>query len=608
MAAQDGAERKLGLGTVVAASAAGTAFEWYDFFIFGNLATIIAKHFYTGVSEATGFILALATFAVGFFMRPLGALVFGAFGDMKGRKVAFLITITTMGLATVLIGFLPGYAAIGLWAPIGLVALRVLQGFALGGEYGGAAIYVAEHAPNRKRGGLTSWIQTSAAFGLLAALGVILALRNTLGKDAFEDWGWRIPFVLSSVLLIMSLWIRLRLGESPAFQKMEAEGAARRAPLSETFLKWKNLKYVLLVLFGVMTAQGAVWYQAFFQSQFFMQKILKLDDTVVTEVIAAATAVSAVLYVFFGWLSDKIGRKPVMLFGMFLAFVAYLPITNNSAFHYHDARGQSRPGRGPGAFAGDGVRRPCVLFAAVRPHRQEPVRLLVRHRQGVPDQRRRLLRRSHRARRARRPRFRSARQRSSPRTGEALARAGAQKTLRAGVEGELKAALKTAGYPQKADPNKVDLEALLLIMLVLTVAATALYGPQAAALVELFPDAHSLYRHGRALQHRRRLGRRPVAGRELRHDGGEREHLFRSVVPGGVHRDFDRDSDPVLAGDQGTRPADNHHLRSRRADADPRLGLTAGDVDHGQAVEAAGRAAARPSGPTPDRDRAAGRR
>jgi MFS family permease len=324
-------EREPGLATVVAASAAGTAFEWYDFFVFGSLATVIAKHFYTGVNEATGFILALATFAVGFFVRPLGALVFGIFGDLNGRKNAFLVTITAMGLATVAIGLLPDYGAIGMAAPIGLIVLRMIQGFALGGEYGGAAIYVAEHAPAKSRGFLTSFIQTSAALGLIGALLVILACRTWMGKEAFEDgWGWRIPFVLSALLLLISLWIRMKLGESPAFKRMAEESKHHpRAPFRETFFKWKNLKLVLLVLFGVMIAQGAVWYCAFFYSQFFMQKILKLDEGVVLQLMVGATAASAFLYVFFGWLSDKIGRKPVMLFGMVLAVVAFFPTFNS---------------------------------------------------------------------------------------------------------------------------------------------------------------------------------------------------------------------------------------------------------------------------------------
>ena len=480
-----------GMATVVAASAAGTAFEWYDFFIFGNLTPVIAKHFFSSVNELTGFILALATFALGFFMRPFGALVFGLFGDAKGRKVAFLVTITGMGLATLLIGFLPDFAQMKSWmlpgiaAPILLVALRAIQGFALGGEYGGAAIYVAEHARSNNRGGATSWIQTSAGFGLLGALGVILLLRTQLGGDRFDAWGWRIPFLLSAVLLALSLWIRLKLGESPAFKRMEAETAGRRAPFSETFLQWRNLKYVLLALFGVTVAQGAVWYCAFFYSQFFMQKILKVDDNTVSSLIAAATLVSAVLYVVFGWLSDKVGRKPVMLFGMILALACYLPITGHSAFHYltrfgnpdlaqaqttapvtviadpKDCTFQFDPVGKAKFFSSCEIAQAYLTNAGVTyATRDAPAGTVARVMVGKTE----------------------------VASVDARALSGdAQKTAKAAGEARLKAALKAAGYPDKADPKKVDFARMLVVMLVLTVAATALYGPQAAALVELFP-------------------------------------------------------------------------------------------------------------------------
>ena len=489
--ADQSATRAPEMGTVVAASAAGTAFEWYDFFIFGNLATVIAKHFFANVNELTGFILALATFALGFFMRPFGALVFGLFGDAKGRKVAFLVTITGMGLATLLIGFLPdfgqmqGFGLSGLAAPILLVTLRAIQGFALGGEYGGAAIYVAEHSRNDNRGGATGWIQTSAAFGLLGALGVILLLRTQLGAAAFDAWGWRIPFLLSAVLLGLSLWIRVRLGESPAFKRMEAETTGRRAPFSETFLQWKNLKYVLLVLFGVTVGQGAIWYAAFFYSQFFMQKILKIDDQTVTALIAAATLVSAVLYVFFGWLSDRVGRKPIMLFGMILALACYLPITGHSAFHYltrfgnpdlahaqtsapvtvvadpKDCTFQFDPVGKAKFFSSCEIAEAYLTNAGVTyVTREAPAGSVATVMVGQTP------------------------------VASVDARAlkdDAQKQATASAEGRLKNALKAAGYPDKADPAKLDFEKLLIVMLVLTVAATALYGPQAAALVELFP-------------------------------------------------------------------------------------------------------------------------
>ena len=485
MAGRGAQGREPGLTTVVAASAAGTAFEWYDFFVFGNLATIIAKHFYSGVSEVTGFILALATFALGFFFRPLGALVFGLFGDARGRKVAFLVTITAMGVATVAIGLLPDYAQIGMAAPIALIGLRIIQGFALGGEYGGAAIYVAEHARNDRRGAATSWIQTSAAFGLLGALGVIILLRTRMGATAFEAWGWRIPFVLSALLVMISLWIRLKLGESPAFRRMEAESGSRRAPFRETFFRWSNLKFVLLTLFGVTIAQGAVWYATFFYSQFFMQKILKIDDTTVSELIASVTAVSAVLYVLFGWLSDGIGRKPVMLFGMALALVAFLPLTGQTAFHYLTRYGNP-------ALAAAQAHAPVTVIA-------DPADCSL---QFDPVGKAKFTSSCDIAKAWLTNAGVSYANRAAPSGATATVQVGsasvpsadvrplsgdAQKQARTAVEGRLKAALEAGGYPLKADPKGLDFTGLFWVMLVLTVAATALYGPQAAALVELFP-------------------------------------------------------------------------------------------------------------------------
>jgi MFS family permease len=480
-----------GLITIVAASATGTAFEWYDFFIFGTLATVIARHFYTGVNEATGFILALATFAVGFFVRPLGALVFGALGDQKGRKAAFLITITTMGLATVAIGLLPDYGflqahgGIGIAAPLILIVLRMLQGFALGGEYGGAAIYVAEHAPNDRRAGLTSWIQVSAALGLIGAFAIILAARQSLGEPAFLDWGWRIPFVASAVLLAVSLWIRVRLSESPAFKKLEAEQAVRRTSLTETFLGWRNLKTMTLVLFGVMIAQGAVWYTAFFYDQFFMQKILHIDDQTVSGLLAAVVVASAGLYVFFGWLSDRVGRKPVMLFGMGLAILAFIPGTPFSAFEAMTRAGNP-------ALADAQAHAPVVVVA-------DPASCTL---QFDPVGKAQFASSCDIAKGYLTNAGVSYTNQAAPKGAVAVVRVGAVevasidgralpkaqlKALRGEVEAKLKAALKAAGYPAKADPKRTDLVALFLILMVFAVAATALYGPQAAALVELFP-------------------------------------------------------------------------------------------------------------------------
>jgi predicted MFS family arabinose efflux permease len=484
-AASTPAAREPGLITVVAASAMGTAFEWYDFFVFGNLSTIIAKHFYAGVNPATGFILALATFALGFFVRPLGALAFGAFGDLKGRKVAFLITMISMGVATVAIGVLPDAGMIGVAAPLSLIALRMIQGFALGGEYGGAAIYVAEHAPDGRRGALTSWVQTSAALGLVAAFLVILATRYLLGEAVFQDWGWRVPFLVSAVLLVVSLWIRLRLSESPAFKRMEAEGKSRRAPLRETFGEGRNVKTMLLVLFGVTIAQGAVWYCAFFYVQFFMQKILKVDDLTVGWLLAAATAVSAGLYNFFGWLSDRIGRKIVLLFGMGLAIVTFIPGTPISVFEAMTRAANpalfEAEGRAPVTVVADpascslqfdpvgkaqfasscDIAKGYLTNAGVSYANQAaPAGAVAQVKVGGVV-------------------VASAEGRGLPKAELAA--------LRKGVEARLAGALKQAGYPEKADPKRVDAGALFLILMVFVVAATALYGPQAAALVELFP-------------------------------------------------------------------------------------------------------------------------
>src|SRR6201996_462267 len=317
------------LRTVVAASAAGTAFEWYDFFVFGSLTQVISKTFFSGLNETAGYIAALALFGVGFAFRPIGALAFGRIGDRVGRKGAFLITVALMGGATVAIGLLPSFATAGVAAPILLLLMRIVQGFALGGEYGGAAIYVVEHAPPNARGRSTSWVQTSAAIGLFAALLVILATRTLLGRavgpTAFDAWGWRIPFLFSAGLLAVSIFMRMRLEESPTFMAVKEEGSISKTPFADAFGKWPNLKLVLLALVAVMFAQGAVWYTTFFYAQTFMEKFLKVDPATINALMMAVVAVSAPLYVLFGWLSDKWGRKAVMLSGMTLMLVAYFP-------------------------------------------------------------------------------------------------------------------------------------------------------------------------------------------------------------------------------------------------------------------------------------------
>ena len=469
-----------GLKTVVGASAAGTAFEWYDFFVFGSLTTIIARHFFADAGETVSYIMALLTFGLGFVVRPLGALVFGWFGDRTGRKTTFLVTITLMGVATVAIGLLPDYGQIGIAAPILLLVMRMLQGFALGGEYGGAAIYVAEHSPREKRGLLTGWIQTTAAMGLIGALTVTLVTRAILGTEAFDAWGWRIPFLLSALLLAVSLWIRLKLNESPAYQQMEAEGGERRAPYREAFMTWKNGRFVLIALFGIMIAQGAVWYCGYFYTRFFMERVLKVDTNTVDQLVLMVTVASALLYIFFGWLSDKVGRKPVMLFGMLLALVSFFP-------GFHALTKAANP-----ALAEAQASAPVTVIAdpATCALQFDPIGKAsfssscdiaksVLSNGGV-----------------------SYANIAGPTASLAVVRIGSTevisaegagldaaglKALRTDVETRVKAALVAAGYPERADPARINMPLVFAILMLFMVGATALYGPQAAALVELFP-------------------------------------------------------------------------------------------------------------------------
>ena len=475
----DGA-RATPMFTVVAASAAGTAFEWYDFFIFGSLTQVISRTFFAGLNDTAGTLAALALFGVGFAFRPIGALVFGHVGDRLGRKGAFLVTVTLMGAATFGIGFLPTYAQAGIAAPLLLILLRVVQGFALGGEYGGAAIYVAEHSAPDKRGWNTSWVQTSAAFGLFAALGVILVTRKLVGEDAFAAWGWRAPFLVSAGLLAISVWMRFKLGESPAFAQLKAEGGATKAPYAEAFGHWPNLKLVLLAFFAMMSAQGAVWYCSFFYVQVFMEKFLKVDPATINLLMMTAVALSAPLYVFFGWLSDRVGRKIVMLSGMSLALVAFFP-------GFHALERAANP-----ALAEASARTPVVVVA-------DPADCslqfdLVGKAAFVSScdiAKSFLANAGVSYANAPAPQGVTATVRigetvvaSASARGLPKAQAKAAKTL---IEARLKAALKAAGYPAKADPARLDAAAMLAVLLVFVVASTALFGPLAACLVELFP-------------------------------------------------------------------------------------------------------------------------
>ena len=468
------------MGLVITASAAGTVFEWYDFFIYGSVAPIIAKHFFASAGETQGYILTLLTFAAGFFARPFGAVFFGRLGDRTGRKRTFLFTIIMMGAATFLAGLLPDASKIGLAAPWLLVGLRVLQGFAIGGEYGGAAIYVAEHAAPGKRGAATGWIQLAASIGLILALGVILIVQNAMGETAFGDWGWRVPFLLSAILLIISLWIRLKLDESPLFKRIQSEGRLAKAPFGETFGRWENLKIVLTVLIGILTVQGVVWYTAQFYTLFFLQHVLKLDLASANAFVMEATVITLPFYVFFAWLSDKIGRKPVMLAGIGIATVAFFP-----AFHALtdavnpalSAAAAKSPVRVIAAPADCSVQFDLIgkakyvsscdiakstLTGAGIPYIDEAASegAFAKVHVGSEDV-------------------------ESP-NGRAL-NATDLAAAKKDFDMRLKAALTRAGYPASADGKAVDKMRVLILLVLLGLAAGALYAPQAAALVELFP-------------------------------------------------------------------------------------------------------------------------
>jgi MFS family permease len=464
---------------VVTASSAGTAFEWYDFFIFGSLTPVIAKVFLAGLEPTAALVAALALFAVGFAFRPLGAIIFGAMGDRIGRKATFLATVTLMGGATFAIGLLPTYGQVGILAPILLVFLRICQGTALGGEYGGAAIYVAEHADNDKRGAATGWIQSSASFGLLAALLIIFATRTLVGEEAFGQWGWRIPFLVSIILLGISVWMRVKLSESPEFAKLKEEGATSKAPLRESFATKESLRRVMIAFFGIMCAQGAVWYFTFFYMQVFLEKSLGLPGATKDMLLIVMTLVSAPLYVFFGWLSDRVGRKPVMLGGMLLALALYFPGS-------HLIAGATNP-----ALVAAQQATPVVIHA-------DPATCTA---QFDPTGTKKFLSGCDVAKAmlvAKGISFTTvAHQGATAQVTVGMSRldvpslagipADQAATLKADGAARLSAALAENGYPTSADPEALNMPLLLAVLLGFVVAATALYGPQAAALVEMFP-------------------------------------------------------------------------------------------------------------------------
>ncbi|MGZ8997755.1 MAG: MFS transporter, partial [Allosphingosinicella sp.] len=465
---------------VIFASSLGTVFEWYDFYLYGLLATIISARFFSGVNETTGFIFALAAFAAGFAVRPFGALLFGRIGDLVGRKNTFLVTMGLMGISTFLVGLLPTYASIGVAAPLLLVLLRLLQGLALGGEYGGAATYVAEHAPDGKRGFYTSFIQTTATLGLFAALIVVISIRTYLGEEAFAQWGWRIPFLVSILLLAVSLWIRLKLEESPVFRRMKEEGKGSKAPLTEAFGRWSNLRIVLIALFGAVAGQAVVWYAGQFYALFFLEKSLRVDGATANILIAIALAMATPFFVLFGWLSDRIGRKPIILAGCALAALTYFPLFDalaraaNPALYaaqlhspvrvaadpaecsvQFDPIGRNKFDRSSCDIVKSWLARSGISYVSedspageIAELKVGPSRLKGMDPSAVPDS----------------------------------GRPAAIKLF----QDQMSAILADAGYPAKAEPAEVNKPLVVMILFILVLYVTMVYGPIAALLVELF--------------------------------------------------------------------------------------------------------------------------
>ncbi|MFM2067784.1 MAG: hypothetical protein RLZZ584_2693 [Pseudomonadota bacterium] len=465
---------------VIFASSLGTVFEWYDFYLYGSLAAIIAKQFFAGLDAGSAFIFALLAFAAGFIVRPFGAIVFGRLGDMIGRKYTFLVTILIMGLSTFIVGILPNYASIGVAAPVILIALRLLQGLALGGEYGGAATYVAEHAPHGKRGAYTSWIQTTATLGLFLSLMVILGTRTAIGEAAFADWGWRVPFIVSIALLAISVWIRLSMNESPAFKKMKEEGKTSKAPLTESFGQWKNLKIVILALVGLTAGQAVVWYSGQFYALFFLTQALKVDGATANILVAFSLLIGTPFFVIFGTLSDKIGRKPIIMAGCLLAVLTYFPLFGalTEAANPDLAAAQKKsqvvvtadPAECSFQFNPTGTVKftsSCDIAKQVLAGASVSYENAVAA-AGTP---------------------------ATIKVGDVVIQGYTAKGLSADdakkKDAEFKKAvadaLKAAGYPAKADPAKLDKVKVVIILTILVIYVTMVYGPIAAMLVEMFP-------------------------------------------------------------------------------------------------------------------------
>ncbi len=474
-------EKKQNELLVISASSVGTMFEWYDFFLYGSLVTYINMHFFSGVNETTGFILALATFAAGFIVRPFGALVFGRVGDIVGRKNTFLVTMIIMGAATFAVGLLPGYEQIGIAAPILLVVLRVLQGLAIGGEYGGAAIYVAEHAPANRRGFYTSWIQITATIGLFLSLLIIMIIRQTMSPDEFAAWGWRIPFLVSILLLGVSVWIRVQLGESPVFQKMKDEQKTSKKPWAESFGKWKNAKFVLIALFGLVAGQAVIWYTGTFYSLFFLQNVLKVDGFEANLLVAIALAIGTPIYVFMGWLSDKIGRRYLALGGLALAVVTFFPL-------FHMLTKAANP-----ALDAAQVSSPIVVVADTSQCslQFDPIGRTKFDEKSCDIVKSHLSKAGVSYKTDAAPAGSIATIAVGERTITAPDPAkvtGAERAAAiAAFQTEVTAALAEAGYPAKADTAQIDRFTVILVIVLTQLFTAMIYGPMAATLVELFP-------------------------------------------------------------------------------------------------------------------------
>jgi MFS family permease len=466
---------------VIGASSLGTVFEWYDFYLYGLLVSVISAQFFSGVNEVTGFIFALAAFAAGFAVRPFGALVFGRLGDLVGRKYTFLVTMGIMGGSTFAVGLLPSYATAGVLAPVLLLALRLLQGLALGGEYGGAATYVAENSPQGKRGLFTSFIQTTATLGLFGALIVVIVTRTSLGEDAFKAWGWRIPFLISVILLGVSLWIRMQLAESPVFVKMKNQGTTSKAPLAEAFGRWSNLTIVIISLLGAVMGQAVVWYAGQFYALFFLERTLKVDGATTNILVAIALVLATPGFILFGWLSDKIGRKPIIMTGCLLAMLTYFPLFG-ALTRYANPALYAAQSAAPVTVVADP--KDCSL-------QFDPVGKNPFDSTSCDIAKNFLAKASVTYKSENAPAGTVTKIRSGSNTFDApdpkVLKGADRKAAIATFQKQVKGALSAAGYPDKADPAAINKPMVVLILFILVLYVTMVYGPIAALLVELFP-------------------------------------------------------------------------------------------------------------------------